>query len=336
MPAYARNRKSMLTHHARFILCIATAMSTMLLSSVAPAQQYPHKPIRFIVPFPPGGATDVISRVVGQKLHDALGQQIIIDSRGGGATVVGTELAARAAPDGHTIFLGTFGFATTPALHRNLPYDVVRDFAPVSQIAQGMLVLAVHPSLPVKSVGELIAMAKAKGDRINFGTSGGGTSTSLAGILLQSMTGIQMTEVPYKGSGPGLTGLLAGEVNIAFFSSVAALPFAKAGKLRILGVTSAKRTSLLPDVPTIAESGTPGYELSQWYGIILPCRAPPQIVSRLHNEFVRIMHRDDVREVFAAQGLDATATSPAEFAAFIASEVKKWSRVLKEKDTRRD
>jgi tripartite-type tricarboxylate transporter receptor subunit TctC len=314
------------------LCCAGLVMPSLGIRDVG-AQDYPTKPIRFIVPYPPGGPTDVIARLIGQKLYESTGQQIIVDNRGGGASVVGTELAARAAPDGYTMLFGTFGFAITPALHRDLPYDSLRDFAPVSLMAAGILVLVVHPTMPVKSVKELIALAKAKPGQLNYSSTGGGSSSSLGGMLFKSATGVQMTEVPYNGAGPGLAALVSGQVNLAFFSIVPALPFIKAGKLNVLGVSTAKRTNLLPDVPTIAEAGVPGYELTQWYGILLPGRTPPAIVAKLNSEIVRIVHRADVKEVFTAQGLEPIGNTPAEFAKHLASEVKKWSTVLKDTGT---
>lgn len=314
--------------------------SLILIATVAgqsvSAQEYPNKPIRFIVPYPPGGPTDVIARLVGQKLAEASGQQVIIDNRGGGASVVGTALAAKAAPDGYTMLLGTFGFAITPALHKDLPYDTLHDFSPVSLMAQGLLALVVHPTIPVKSVRELVVLAKAKPGQLNYSSTGGGSSSSLGALLFQSMTGVQMTGIEYKGAGPGLAALLAGEVNVAFFSVVPAIPFIKAGKLRVLGVSSAKRASSLPDVPTIAEAGVPGYELTQWYGVLLPGRTPQPVTAKLNSEIVRIVQSQNVRETFASLGLESASNSPAEFSKYIATEVAKWSKVLKESGARRE
>jgi len=305
-------------------------------AAAQPAAEYPYRPIRFIVPYPPGGPTDVIARVVGQKLTDATGQQVIIDNRGGGASIVGTALAANAAPDGYTMLLGAFGFAITPALHKNLPYDTLRDFLPVSLMAQGLLGLLVHPSVPAKSVKELIALAKAKPGHLNYGSTGGGSSSSLGALLFQSLSGTRMTGISYKGAGPGLVALVSGEVNVAFFSIVPAIPFIKTGKLRILGVSSARRASTLPDVPTIAEAGLPGYELTQWYGVLLPARTPQPVLLRLNSEIVRVVQSPDVRQTFVGMGLEPVSNTPQEFAKYIAVEVAKWSKVLRDAGAKHD
>lgn len=324
--------------------CLASAIQQSILSAVlgvcavlgatwaseAPAQPYPSKPMRFIVPFPPGGPTDVIARLVGQKLGESTGQRVVVDNRGGGASVIGTALAAKAPPDGYTLLLGTFGFAITPALQDDLPYDSIRDFAPVSLMAEGLSVLVVHPTNPAKSVKELIALAKSKPGQLNYASTGGGSSSSLGGILFKSIAGVQMQEVNYKGAGPGLAALVAGEVDLAFFSIVPALPFIKSGKLRILGVSSTNRSSLLPDVPTIGEAGVPGYGLAQWYGVLLPGRTPQPIVAKLSSEIAQIVLGAEVKDVFAKQGLDSVGSSPEDFGKYIAVEIKKWSSVLKD------
>lgn len=312
------------------------ALFTALVLEGVSAQEYPTKPIRFIVPYPPGGPTDVIARLVGQKLSERFGQQIIVDNRGGGASIVGTELAARAAPDGYTMLLGSFGFAITPALHQNLTYDTIRDFSPVSLMAQGLLALVVHPATPAKSVKELIALAKSKPGRLNYSSTGGGSSSNLGALLFQSITGVQMVGVAYKGAGPGLAAVVAGEVNLAFYSIVPAVPFIKTGKLRVLGVGSAKRSNSFPDVPTIAEAGVPGYELTQWYGVLLPSRTPPPIIAKLNSEIVRIVQSPDIEKMFVSLGLEAASNSPAEFSKYIATEVAKWSKVLKETGARHE
>ena len=294
------------------------------------AQAYPTKPIRWILPYAPGGATEIIARIVSQRMSELLGRQIIIDSRGGGATVVGTELAARAAPDGYTMLLGTFGFALTPSLHKSLPYDIVRDFAPVTLLGNGMLVLVVRPGLPPQSVKELIAMAKARPNQINYGSSGGGSSSSLGALLFKSMTGVQMTEITYKGAGPSTVALLSGEVSLIFSSILPVLPHIRTGKLNALAVSTPKRTNLLPGVPAIAEAGVPGYELASWYGILVPSRTPQPIISTLHKNAVLAVQSPDVQEKLVAQGVDPATSSPAELGAYVKAEMAKWSKVLRE------
>lgn len=297
-------------------------------------QDYPDKPIRFIVPYPPGGATTVTARLIGQKLTEAWGQNVVIDNRGGGATIVGAALAARTPPDGYTMLLTNFGFAVTPILHEKLPYDVVRDFAPVSLIANGSLALLVHPAVPVKSVKALVALAKAKPGELNYGSSGGGSSSNLGALLFQSMTGVHMTAITYKGGGPMLVALLSRELDLIFVSIGAAVPQVKAGKLRALGVSSSKRSVALPDVPTIAETGVDGYELNSWYGVAVPSGTPQSIISKLNREIVRAVESADVRKQLIAVGLEPASSSPEEFSNYVAAEVAKWAKVIKETGAR--
>ncbi|MBI3938238.1 MAG: tripartite tricarboxylate transporter substrate binding protein [Betaproteobacteria bacterium] len=314
----------------RFVAWLLSVGMMVLGAGVASSQNYPNKPIRFILPYPPGGATDIIARIVGQKLSEGWGQQVIIDSRGGGASIVGTEIAARAAPDGYTLLMGTFGFAVTPSLHKNLPYDPVRDFSPVSFLANGLLVLVVHPAVPVKSVKELVALAKARPRELNYGSTGGGSGSNLGALLFQSVTGVHMTGITYRGGGPSLLALLAGEVNLLFSNILPALPYIKTGKLRVLGVSGSKRTKALPDVPTIAEAGVNGYELVNWYGVLVPTGTPQPVISRLNGEIVRAVGSAEVQKSLMTQGLEPASSSPAEFSRYIAMEIAKWSKVIKE------
>jgi tripartite-type tricarboxylate transporter receptor subunit TctC len=311
------------------IYALTAALTIVMVGEVA-GQSYPHKPIRFVVPYSPGGPTDTVSRLIGQKLGETPGWQVIIDNRGGGSGIIGTELVARAAPDGYTMLLGSFAFAINPVLVKDLPYDTLKDFAPVSLLTQGVIALVVHPGVQASSVKELIALAKSRPAALNYSTTGGGASSHLGALLFQSMTGIKMTAVNYSGAGPGSLAVLTGEVHLSFHSIVPAIPFIKTGKLRVLGVSSAKRTNLLPDVPTIAEAGVPGYQVTQWYGILLPGRTSPPVISRLNQEIVRVVERVDVKENLIAQGLEPAPSSPAEFSRYISTEVTKWTRVLKE------
>jgi tripartite-type tricarboxylate transporter receptor subunit TctC len=299
-------------------------------------QGYPDKPIRWVLPYAPGGATEIIARIVAQKLSENLGQQIVIDNRGGGASIVGTEMVARAVPDGYTMLFGTFGFAFTPSLHKDLPYHPVRDFAPVSLIGNGLLTLVVHPSLPVNSVKELIAMARDKPRQINYGSTGGGSSSSLGALLFRSMTGVQMTEITYKGAGPSTAALLGGEVNLIFSSILPALPHIKSGKIRALGVSSSKRSSVLPNIPTIAEAGVPGYELVSWYGILLPGRTPQPVISKLHQHTLLAVNSAEVQEKLAAQGVEPATSTPSELARYISTEIAKWAKLIKETGARHE
>ncbi len=310
-------------------LCVY-ALFAIDTNAAAPAASYPSKPIRWILPYAPGGATDIIARIVGQKLTELMGQQIIIDNRGGGASVIGTEMVARAAPDGYTMLLGTFGFAFTPALHQDLPYDTIRDFAPVSILGNGVLALVVNPTVPLHSVKELIAAAKAKPNQIIYGSTGGGSSSSLGAMLFKSMTGTQMTEITYKGAGPSTLALLSNEVSLVFSSILPVLPHIKGGRLNVLGVSSPKRSSVLPNVPTIAEAGVPGYELVSWYGILLPSGTPQPIIATLYKNAERATQSKDVGEKLALQGIEPATSTPAELAKYIRTETTKWSKLMKD------
>ena len=318
----------------RFVMFTVGAMIWSV--GVVSGQDYPNKPIRFIVPFPPGGATDIIARIVGQKLTEASGQQVILDNRGGGSSILGTELAARAAPDGYTMLLGSFAFAITPALHEKLTYNTLRDFSAVSLIGNGQAVLVVHPAVPAQTVKELVALAKARPGQLNYSSTGGGSASNLGALLFQSMTGVHITTITYKGGSPALVALLAGEVNMTFTSIVPTLPYIRAGKLRALGVSSFKRTNALPDVPTIAEAGVKGYELISWYGVLVPRLTPQPIIAKLNGDIVRALRSADVRENLIAQGVEPAASSPAELSKYIAAEVAKWSKVIKETGARHD
>ena len=312
----------------RFLIYL-TGLLAACLHAVS-AQAFPDEPIRFILPYPPGGATDIIARIFTTKLAEAWGQQVIIDHRGGGASIVGTELAAKAAPDGYTMLMGTFGFAITPILHKKLPYDIVRDFTPVGLMANGLLVLVVHPGLPVQSVKDLIAYAKSRPGQLNYGSTGGGSGSNMAALLFQSMTVVRMTGVPYNGAGPSLVALLGGELNLIFSNILPTTPHVKAGKLRALGVSSIKRSIALPDIPTIAEAGVAGFETLNWYSVLVPRGTPQSIVSQLNGGIVRAAQSPEVREQLVAQGLEPASSSPQDLARYIAAEVAKWSRVVRE------
>jgi tripartite-type tricarboxylate transporter receptor subunit TctC len=312
----------------RFLIYL-TGLLAACLHAVS-AQAFPDKPIRFILPYPPGGATDIIARIFTTKLAEAWGQQVIIDHRGGGASIVGTELAAKAAPDGYTMLMGTFGFAITPILHKKLPYDIVRDFTPVGLMANGLLVLVVHPGLPVQSVKDLIAYAKSRPGQLNYGSTGGGSGSNMAALLFQSMTVVRMTGVPYNGAGPSLVALLGGELNLIFSNILPTTPHVKAGKLRALGVSSIKRSIALPDIPTIAEAGVAGFETLNWYSVLVPRGTPQPIVSQLNGGIVRAAQSPEVREQLVAQGLEPAFSSPQDLARYIAAEIAKWSRVVRE------
>ena len=315
----------------------AVALACALAAVAAPAQQYPTKPVRWIVPFPPGGGTDVISRAIAQKLTEAWGQQVIADNRPGSGGTIGLAAATKSPADGYTVVLGQLAnVAIAPALYTRLPYDPVKELQPVTLVLSAPLILVAHPSLPAKNTRELLALARAKPDAITFGSPGNGTTGHLAAEVIKSTTGVKMTHVPYKGASPAITGLLGGEIAIYVSSIPPALPFMKAGRLKALGVTSAKRTATLPDVPTIAESGLPGYEVTNWYGVMVPAGVPKEILARLHTEIVRILQLPDVRQRFAGEGGDVAPNTPEQFAAFIRSEITKWDKAVKDSGARVD
>jgi len=289
------------------------------------------------VPFPPGGGTDVISRAIAQKLTEAWGQQVIADNRPGSGGTIGLAAATKSPADGYTVVLGQLAnVAIAPALYTRLPYDPVKELQPVTLVLSAPLILVAHPSLPAKNTRELLALARAKPDAITFGSPGNGTTGHLAAEVIKSTTGVKMTHVPYKGASPAITGLLGGEIAIYVSSIPPALPFMKAGRLKALGVTSAKRTATLPDVPTIAESGLPGYEVTNWYGVMVPAGVPKDILARLHTEIVRILQLPDVRQRFAGEGGDVAPNTPEQFAAFIRSEIAKWGKAVKDSGARVD
>jgi len=306
------------------------AFSALAAAPMAGAQAYPAKPIRIVVPFPPGGATDILARAVAQKLTDAWGQAVVVDNRPGAGGNIGSEIVAKAAPDGYTLEMGTVGtHAINASLYAKMPYDHVKDFAPVILVAGVPNVLVVNPSLPVSSVQELIAYAKANPGKLNFASSGNGTSIHLAGELFKVMAGVQMTHIPYKGSAPALQDLIGGQVQLMFDNLPPSLPHIKAGKLRALAVTSATRSSALPDTPTIAESGLPGFEASSWFGVLAPAGTPPAIIARLNAEIAAWLASAEAKEKMLALGANIGGGSPEDFARHIAAETAKWQKVVK-------
>ena len=293
------------------------------------AQTYPAKPIRIVVAYPAGGANDIIARAVGQRMSEMLGQPVIIDNRGGGGGTIGADIAAKSAADGYALFMAAGAHALAPSLYAKLPYDIVADFAPVSLAAKGAYLFAVHPSLPVKSVKELIAFARARPGQLNFASSGIGAPPHLAGELFKSMAGIEITHVAYKGDTPALIDLVGGHVEMAFMTLSATAPHVKSGKLRGLGVTSRKRSGMVPELPPIGEAGLPGYEMSTWWGLLAPAKTPPEIVSRLNATVVKIVGEPEFRQRLAAQGMDAESSTPEQFAAFIRSEKDKYAKLAR-------
>lgn len=301
------------------------------------AQRYPARPIRIVSPFAAGGSTDILARLIGQKLTASWGEPVIVDNRAGAGGIIGSDLVAKAQPDGYTLLLtSTSAHAINPALHRTLPYDPLRDFAAVTQVATGHNILVVHPSVPAKSVQELIALAKSNPGTLTFSSGGNGTPAHIAGELFNSLAKVDMVHVPYKGGGPAAVALLAGEVSLSFGSVTTVLPQVRANRLKALAVTGAKRSSMVPELPTIAEAGVPGYALNSWYGVLAPARTPRQIVAKLSAEIVRILNLADVRAKLLQEGVDPEGTTPQEFSAFIRAEVEKWPRLVKAAGARID
>ena len=319
----------------RFQLLAALLLGCLPLMAAAQGA-YPHKPIRMIVPYPPGGPTDVLGRIVAQKLSESLGQQVVVEYRPGASGMIGAELVAKAAPDGYTLLTNASIHVINPSLYPKMNFDALRDFAPVSLIAQVPLILVVNPGLPVKSVQELIALGKAEPNRLNFGSSGNAAAPHLAGESFKIATGIQMQHVPYKGSAPARTDLIGGQVQLIFDSMPSAMPHVKSGKIRALAVTTAKRSPTVPELPTIAESGVPGFDISTWYGVWAPAGTPKDIVNKVSAEIAKALQQPAVRERLAALGAEPVGNTPEEFAAYCQSELAKWSKIVRESGARAD
>ena len=313
--------------------CLLAAVCLFAASGVT-AQTYPEKPIRFIVPFAPGGTNDIVARMVAVKLTEAWGQPVVLDNRGGAGGVIGADLAAKSVPDGYTLLMANVNFATNPGLVRNLPYNTDKDFAAVSLLATSPSVLVVHPSLNVRSVKELIALAKAKPGQLNYSTSGAGSTGHMAMELLKQMAAIDMVAVHYKGGGPALIDLIAGRVSPGFATILSAVPHIEGGRLRALAVSTPKRSAALPDLPTVAESGVPGYEFTGWWGVVVPARTPQPVITKLNAELVKILSQPDVRERLMREGADPASTTPQAFATYMRTEVAKWSKVIKDANIR--
>jgi tripartite-type tricarboxylate transporter receptor subunit TctC len=308
---------------------IAVTACVLLSSGAALGQDYPQRPVRLLVPQSAGGSTDLVARVVGQRLAESLKQPVVIDNRPGSGSLNGTELAARAAPDGYTLLVVAASLSISPAVRKQMPFDVIRDFAPVSQLVDLPHLLVVHPAVAATSVKELIALAKAKPGELNYASSGIATSTHMAAELFLYMTGTKMVHVPFKGGGPGITAMLAGQCHVYFSTISTGLPHVRSGKLRGLGVTSAKRSVAAPEMPTIAEAGVPGYAHSSWIGMAAPAKVSPAIVTRLHAEVVTIVHLPDVKKLLLRDGLESLGNSPREFSANLKAEIAKWHKVVK-------
>ena len=314
-------------HFVFSLVILGTIMSFM--GADASAQQFPSRPVRLVVPYPPGGANDNVARLLAPRMSEQLGHNVVVDNRGGGNTIIGSELVAKAVPDGHTLLIVAAGHAINPSLYPKLPYDTARDFAPVALIGDGAYVLVTHPSLGVASVSELVAVAKSKPGQIAYASSSTGNMTHLAAEVFNAMAGSKMLHVPYKGGGPAMLDLLGGRVSV-FFSTVAvARPHLQSGKIKGLGVTTARRSAALPSMPTIAEAGLPGYDVSGWYGIVAPARTPKAAITRLHGVVQGIAMQADIREKLLGVGVDVAESTPSDFGRRIDSELRKWEKIVK-------
>ena len=301
------------------------------------AQAYPSKPIRYIVPFPAGGGQDLVVRALAPRMSEALGQTVIVDNRPGAATMVGAELAAKSPPDGYTVFNGSnTTLAINPNLYSKVPYDPLKDFAAVTQIASLPNLLVVHPSLPVRTVKELAALARNRPGQLNYGSSGTGTPAQLAGVMFGDEAHAKLVHVPYRGSSQALTALISGETQMMFGSMTSTLPFVKSGRLRAIAVTGAKRSLAAPEVPTVAEAAFPGFEAVTWYGLFVPAGTPAAIVSKLNAEVVKILRAPDFRDWLVAQGADPVGSTPDELAAFVKTELAKYAKIVKDSGMRPD
>lgn len=310
-------------------LTIVLCTLALIVPAHAQRASYPDRPIRLIVPFPPGGGNDILARAVGQRLAQPLGQQVVVDNRGGAGGMLGGQIAATSDPDGYTLFLGSMGsLAHNPALRTNNPYDPPRDFAAVSMLATSAFLLAVHPGVPARSVQELLALARAKPGTLNYASAGAGSSLHMTGELFKHAAGVNIVHIAYKGTGPALVDLLAGQVQMIFSTMPPVLPHLKAGKLRALGVTTAARAKAAQEVPTIAESGVPGFEVQNWQGIVVPKKTPGVIVDRLNGEILKVLAAPAMIEVLGAQGLDAAGGTPAQFDKLIREEIVKWRKLV--------
>jgi tripartite-type tricarboxylate transporter receptor subunit TctC len=324
-----KSRAATVVDLTKALLCFA-----LLTAPSARAAQYPEKSVRIIVGLAPGGGTDISARVLAQKLSETMGQSFIVDNRPGAGSILGIELAAKAPPDGYTLLMVSPEFAVNPSLHGKVPYDAVRDFAPVAQVVYGQYFLSTRAGAAFSSIRGLIAYAKANPRQLNYASSGSGSANHLAGELFKTMAGIEMAHVPYKGSGPSVTALLGGEVQIVFSSTTAIIQHVRAGRAKALAATGPKRASIAPDIPTVAEAGLPGYVVTGWFGLLAPSKTPPAIVERLNAEINRVL--PSLRDRYAELGTELVGGSSAEFGAFIRSELEKWARVVKASGARPD
>ena len=313
---------------------IAAPVACPQSATPSTARGYPNKPIRMVVPFAPGGGADIVARLLGQKLAEAYRQPVVVDNRGGGTTVPPTDAVAKAAPDGYTLLMATSAHVINPSFFAKLPFDAVKDFAPVTQVTSQAYLLGIYPGVPAKTVKEFIALAKAKPGQLNYASGGNGNATHLGAELLKDLAGVDLVHVPYKGGGPALIALLSGEAAMLFSNVSFTLPQVKAGKVRALAVTSTKRSPVAPELPTVAEAGVPGFELTSWYGVLAPAKTPKAIIASLHDEIIKGLNAPDIKARLANDGNESVGSAPAEFAAYIAAEIPKWARVINKSGAR--
>ena len=301
-----------------------------LTMSFAQAQTYPSKQVRFVVGFPAGGATDVVARAISQNLSEALGHPVVVDNRAGAASNIAAEIVATSPKDGHTIFLGTVSLAINPSLYKKLPYNALKDFTAVSQVTDTPFMFVTHPSLPVRNVKEFVALARARPGQLNYGSAGNGSGGHLFTAMFGSMAGVNLAHVPYRGASYATTSVLSGETIFMFDNIVTTLPLAKAGKLRALAVTTAKRSRVAEDIPTLAQAGVPGYDANAWFGVFAPAGTPDAVIARLQSEISKIVKIPEIRDRFLALGAEPVGSTPEQFAAFYRAEVLKWAKVVKD------
>jgi tripartite-type tricarboxylate transporter receptor subunit TctC len=308
----------------------STAAAVLIAQAPIPREQYPTHTIRLVVPSSAGGGSDIVARIVAPKLAERIGQQVVVDNRPGAGTMIGGEIVARSAPDGYTLLMAISTLATNPVVYKKMPYDALRDFAPVTEIAALPDILVVHPSVPVRTAQKLIAFARAHPGQLSYGSPGTGTNPHLAMELFCSMAKVSMVHIPYKGSAPAIIDIVAGHISVMAATALTGIPHVRSGRLRALAVTSATRTAAAPEVPTLAEAALPGYEAVQWYGVLAPAQTPPDIVAKLHAEIARILQLPEVKDRLLGDGADPVANTPDEFARFIRDETAKWAQVARD------
>jgi tripartite-type tricarboxylate transporter receptor subunit TctC len=308
---------------------LLTALALALPAFAGAQQAYPTKPIRFVVPFAPGGGTDIIARIVAQQLHEALGQPVVVDNRGGAGSTLGTDIVAKAPADGYTMLLGNISLAFNAWLYKKLPYNALKDLAPVTMVAVQPNIVVVHPSVPAKTIKELAELARKQPGKITFASAGAGSGTHLAGEMIKDIFKVDMLHVPYKGTGPALSDLIGGQVQMMVSTFASALPHVKSGRLRSLGVTSLKRSSAAPDIPTLDETGIPGYDYSTWYALFMPAGTPRAVIDRMSQTTRKVLEQNETRQRLIGQGVDALGGTPAELGAYLKSETDKWGKVVR-------